>query len=164
MKTATIVNHLISAHQDPWISNRALIIWLVFNCVFKLLVEEDEWSLWLHFSHLYVFKCWLNFFMSIFYYKVKLFSLVYLFSTVPLQMCPQLVYICFASLCFQMFPQITCRRGCKIAPVALSWFFSVVCFRNVLKWCAMQIMIHFFGFVPLCFATCLFNVAGWEDV
>ena len=84
-----------------------------------------------------------GFFMSISYYKVKLSSFVYLFSTVPLQMCPQLVYICFASLCFQMLPQITCRRGCKVAPVALSWFFSAVFFKNVLKWCAMQIMIIF---------------------
>ena len=73
--------------------------------------------------------------------KITLGAFDWLFSTVRLQMCPQIacprrckitlgafVWL-FSSVCFQMCPQIAYPRRCKITLGAFVWLFSSVRFQ-----------------------------------
>ena len=88
--------------------------------------------------------------------KVTLVAFVWLFSTVCLQMCPQIACIrgCiitqvafvwfFSTVCLQMCPQITRLIGCKITQVTFVWLFSTVCFQvcpqiACLRWCIITL-------------------------
>ena len=64
----------------------------------------------------------------------------------------------FSIVCFQMFPQIVCRKGVIITPVAFVWLFTTVCFHMPIQSaCIGGCIITLFALVRL-FSTVCFQV------
>ena len=88
--------------------------------------------------------------------KIVLIAFFLLFSTVRLQMCPQiaclrrykialLAFVWFLStVYFQICLQIACLNGCKVTMVAFVWFFSTVHFQifHQIKVKIFKILVH----------------------
>ena len=66
------------------------------------------------------------------------------------------VFLCTA-VCFQMFPQMTCLRGCIFTLVAFIWFLSTVCFQMSLQITCLRgyeiTLVAFVCILPFVFVT-----------
>ena len=97
-------------------------------------------------------------------------AFVCLFSTVLLQMCPQIAcriggkvtqaaFVClFSTMCSQMCPQIACLMGCKITEVAFVCLFLLCvlmcCLKLPLLAVAQLHWLHLIDISPLSVSLC----------
>ena len=103
-------------------------IWNWPICFLKLPDQENVMS---HLLHLFDFSPLCVFKNLVFKDAVTLVTIVWLFSTVHFQMCPQMTCIkgyivvlvafvwLFTIMGFQMCLQIACMRGCKVTLIAV---------------------------------------------
>ena len=135
------------------------------KCFLKLIAWVDAWSHWLHWIMRSCIGC--------------IFAFIRLFSTMHVQMCPQIAFLrrgivsfvafvwLLPTMYFQMSPQIVFLNGCIVTLVAFVWLFSTVHFQMSPKVAfpngCIVALVAFFYFSPLCIFKCLLKSPFWTE-